>query len=90
MMRKGSAGLIRDAENYGFSEDVCTYVKCDVGMFLNGNEEIPANFRNLVEEYKQLVKRATGAPSGRPIAIPTCSARFSATITVPPPVAYAA
>ncbi|HVK37461.1 MAG TPA: benzoyl-CoA reductase subunit B [Candidatus Kapabacteria bacterium] len=37
-MRKGSAGLIRDAENYGFSEDVCTYVKCDIGMFLNGNE----------------------------------------------------
>jgi benzoyl-CoA reductase subunit B len=29
--------LIRDAENYGYSEDVCTYVKCDIGMFLNGN-----------------------------------------------------
>ncbi|HET6401672.1 MAG TPA: benzoyl-CoA reductase subunit B [Candidatus Kapabacteria bacterium] len=36
-MRKKSGSLIRDAEKYGYSEDVCTYVKCDVGMFLNGN-----------------------------------------------------
>jgi benzoyl-CoA reductase subunit B len=36
-MRKRSGGFIRDAEKYGHSEDVCTYVKCDIGMFLNGN-----------------------------------------------------
>jgi len=36
-MRKRSGALIRDAEDYGHSEDVCTYVKCDIGMFLNGN-----------------------------------------------------
>ncbi len=45
-MRKKSEGYIRDAEKIGHSEDVCTYVKCDVGMFLNGNigptgEKIP-------------------------------------------------
>jgi benzoyl-CoA reductase subunit B len=45
-MRKRSGGYIKDAEKYGHSEDVCTYVKCDVGMFLNGNvgptgEKIP-------------------------------------------------
>ena len=36
-MRKKSAEYIRDAEKIGFSEDVCTYVKCDIGMMLNGN-----------------------------------------------------
>ncbi len=36
-MRKKSGSMIRDAEKYGYSEDVCTYVKCDIGMFLNGN-----------------------------------------------------
>lgn len=36
-MRKKSASFIRDAEKIGFSEDVCTYVKCDIGMMLNGN-----------------------------------------------------
>lgn len=36
-MRKKSGNFIRDAEEVGFSEDVCTYVKCDIGMFLNGN-----------------------------------------------------
>ena len=45
-MRKKSGGYIRDAEQHGHSEDVCTYVKCDVGMMLNGNigptgEKIP-------------------------------------------------
>lgn len=45
-MRKKSGGYIRDAEQLGHSEDVCTYVKCDVGMMLNGNigptgEKIP-------------------------------------------------
>ncbi len=46
-MRKKSAAYIRDAEKIGFSEDVCTYVKCDIGMMLNGNsgptgEKLPA------------------------------------------------
>lgn len=36
-MRKISGNYIRDAEKFGYSEDVCTYVKCDVGMMLNGN-----------------------------------------------------
>jgi benzoyl-CoA reductase subunit B len=36
-MRKKSGGYIKEAEKYGHSEDVCTYVKCDVGMMLNGN-----------------------------------------------------
>ncbi|MDP1623270.1 MAG: benzoyl-CoA reductase subunit B [Bacteroidales bacterium] len=45
-MRKKSEGYIREAEQHGHSEDVCTYVKCDVGMMLNGNigptgEKIP-------------------------------------------------
>ncbi|MBK7286424.1 MAG: hypothetical protein IPI95_04575 [Flavobacteriales bacterium] len=35
-MRK-SPKLHRDAEKAGFSEDVCTYVKCDIGMMLKGN-----------------------------------------------------
>lgn len=46
-MRKKSGGYIRDAEQHGHSEDVCTYVKCDVGMMINGNigptgEKIPS------------------------------------------------
>ncbi len=45
-MRKKSGDYIRDAEKVGHSEDVCTYVKCDVGMMINGNigpmgEKIP-------------------------------------------------
>ena len=36
-MRKKSASFIREAEKFGHSEDVCTYVKCDVGMMLKGN-----------------------------------------------------
>ncbi|MBK8920946.1 MAG: benzoyl-CoA reductase subunit B [Saprospirales bacterium] len=36
-MRKKSSEFIRDAEKIGYSEDVCTYVKCDIGMMLNGN-----------------------------------------------------
>ena len=45
-MRKKSGDYIRDAEQLGHSEDVCTYVKCDVGMMINGNigptgEKIP-------------------------------------------------
>ena len=36
-MKKRSGGFIKEAEKMGHSEDVCTYVKCDVGMFLNGN-----------------------------------------------------
>ena len=33
-MRKKSGAYIREAEKLGFSEDVCTYVKCDIGMML--------------------------------------------------------
>jgi benzoyl-CoA reductase subunit B len=36
-MRKTSGNYIREAEKYGHSEDVCTYVKCDIGMMLSGN-----------------------------------------------------
>jgi benzoyl-CoA reductase subunit B len=36
-MRKLSGDYIREAERHGHSEDVCTYVKCDVGMMLKGN-----------------------------------------------------
>ncbi len=45
-MRKMSGDYIREAEKWGHSEDVCTYVKCDIGMMLKGNigptgEKIP-------------------------------------------------
>lgn len=36
-MRKRSDSFIREAEKIGHSEDVCTYVKCDIGMMLSGN-----------------------------------------------------
>jgi len=36
-MRKLSGGYITEAEKHGHSEDVCTYVKCDIGMSLRGN-----------------------------------------------------
>ncbi len=36
-MRQKSAGYINEAERMGHSEDVCTYVKCDVGMLAGGN-----------------------------------------------------
>jgi benzoyl-CoA reductase subunit B len=36
-MRKRSMQFIHEAEKHGHSEDVCTYVKCDVGMMLTGN-----------------------------------------------------
>lgn len=36
-MRKKSAGYIAEAEKLGHSEDVCTYVKCDLGMLKQGN-----------------------------------------------------
>jgi benzoyl-CoA reductase subunit B len=31
-MRQRSGGFIREAERGGHSEDVCSYVKCDIGM----------------------------------------------------------
>jgi len=45
-MRKKSGSFIKEAEKFGHSEDVCTYVKCDIGMMLKGNigptgEKIP-------------------------------------------------
>lgn len=36
-MRKKSEEYIREAEDMGYSEDVCSYVKCDIGMMLQGN-----------------------------------------------------
>ena len=36
-MRKLSGGYIQEAEKHGHSEDVCTYVKCDIGMLKSGN-----------------------------------------------------
>ncbi|MDX1583470.1 MAG: benzoyl-CoA reductase subunit B, partial [Thermoanaerobaculia bacterium] len=36
-MRKLSGGYITEAEKQGHSEDVCTYVKCDIGMLKKGN-----------------------------------------------------
>ncbi|MAG31437.1 MAG: benzoyl-CoA reductase subunit B [Deltaproteobacteria bacterium] len=46
-MRKMSGEFIAEAERAGHSEDVCTYVKCDIGMLLKGNvgptgEKLPA------------------------------------------------
>ncbi len=36
-MRKKSGRYISEAEKLGHSEDVCTYVKCDIGMMKSGN-----------------------------------------------------
>ncbi len=36
-MRKKSGGMIMEAERRGASEDVCTYVKADIGMMAKGN-----------------------------------------------------
>lgn len=36
-MRGKSAAYIAEAEKDGHSEDVCTYVKCDIGMLRKGN-----------------------------------------------------
>ncbi len=36
-MRGKSRDYIAEAEKHGHSEDVCTYVKCDVGMAMAGN-----------------------------------------------------
>jgi len=36
-MRQRSSGFIREAERAGHSEDVCSYVKCDLGMMMKGN-----------------------------------------------------
>ncbi len=36
-MRKKSGSYISEAEKSGHSEDVCTYVKCDIGMMKSGN-----------------------------------------------------
>ena len=36
-MRKLSGDYILEAEKAGHSEDVCTYVKCDIGMLRRGN-----------------------------------------------------
>jgi benzoyl-CoA reductase subunit B len=36
-LRKKSGGMITEAEKMGHSEDVCTYVKADIGMMAKGN-----------------------------------------------------
>lgn len=36
-MRQKSEAYIREAERLGHNEDVCTYVKCDIGMMTKGN-----------------------------------------------------
>ncbi|MCC7382265.1 MAG: benzoyl-CoA reductase subunit B [Deltaproteobacteria bacterium] len=36
-MRKKSGGYVNEAEKLGHSEDVCTYVKSDIGMLKSGN-----------------------------------------------------
>tara|TARA_R110002167_G_scaffold39585_2_gene122146 strand:+ start:2250 stop:3566 length:1317 start_codon:yes stop_codon:yes gene_type:complete len=36
-MRQQSGGMIQTAERMGHSEDVCTYVKADIGMMSKGN-----------------------------------------------------
>ncbi len=36
-MRQKSGDYIREAERLGHSEDVCSYVKCDIGMLTKGN-----------------------------------------------------
>ncbi len=36
-LRKKSGGYIMEAERAGHSEDVCTYVKSDIGMMMKGN-----------------------------------------------------
>jgi benzoyl-CoA reductase subunit B len=36
-MRQRSNAFIREAERIGHSEDVCSYVKCDLGMMMKGN-----------------------------------------------------
>lgn len=36
-MRMKSGDYISEAEDLGYSEDVCSYVKCDIGMMLQGN-----------------------------------------------------
>ncbi|MEE9167516.1 MAG: benzoyl-CoA reductase subunit B [Candidatus Neomarinimicrobiota bacterium] len=36
-MRKKSGDYISEAEELGYSEDVCSYVKCDIGMMVSGN-----------------------------------------------------
>ncbi len=36
-MRKKSSQYVLEAEKHGHSEDVCTYVKCDIGMLKSGN-----------------------------------------------------
>jgi benzoyl-CoA reductase subunit B len=46
-MRKKSQDYVREAEETGYSEDICSYVKCDIGMMLQGNigptgQQLPA------------------------------------------------
>ena len=42
-MRGKSRDYIAVAEKVGHSEDVCTYVKCDLGMMKSGNVDPPGS-----------------------------------------------
>jgi benzoyl-CoA reductase subunit B len=75
-MRKLSGGYIGEAERQGHSEDVCTYVKCDIGMSEAGNigptgEKLPNPDLLLLSytgcftfmKWFELLRERYGAPS---------------------------
>lgn len=55
-MRRASDGFVREAERAGHSEDVCSYVKCDVGMALAA----PAGAEPALPRPDLLLLSATG------------------------------
>ncbi len=75
-MRKLSGNYISEAERQGHSEDVCTYVKCDLGMYDSGNvgptgEKLPKPDLLLLSytgcftfmKWFELLREKYGAPS---------------------------
>ena len=52
-MRKKSGKFIMDAERDGHSEDVCTYVKTDLGMMLQGQDRRTVWLDGPGERFKQ-------------------------------------
>ncbi len=69
-MRQKSAGYIREAERLGHNEDVCTYVKCDIGMMTQGNigptgEQLPPPDLLLLSVHRLLhLHEVVRAPAG--------------------------
>ena len=57
-MRKRTGKMVTDAEKLGHSEDVCTYVKADIGMLRAGNVLPVEEHTALLEEYQAEVERA--------------------------------